>query len=94
MAFADLNLNVGLELSPEEVGALDRVLTKYREIVGGDDATVNSLSADIKGLLSRINMAIQYLNTLMDSTFEEPGHLIEDKKVDTDGEKDGGKDGA
>lgn len=90
MAFADLNLNVNLELSPEEVGALDRALTAYRETVGSNDSSINDLSSQIKGLLGRINMAIQYLNTIMDSTIEEPGHLIEDKKVITDEEdKDG-----
>jgi len=67
MAFADLNLNVDLEVSAEELSTIVTSLSIYRETVGTNPA-VDDLHRDLRGLLSKVEEANVYVKRLLDNT--------------------------
>jgi hypothetical protein len=60
----DLNINIDLGLSPDEVGALDRALTFYKETKGNADPIAVELCGTVKDLIAKMNQASQYVGNL------------------------------
>lgn len=63
MAFADLNLTVELELSIDEIVAMDRALSMYVQVAGAKDDIARSISLEVKDLIEKVAPAIAAVNT-------------------------------
>lgn len=68
--YGDILVTSQIEFSPEELEALDRVMTFYRE-TRAEDPIVNTLSIEIKEKIRKISLVASFANNVMDGNVDD-----------------------